>query len=70
MAMMVLPMFTAHAEDIPDMDEMAEKFKESKDSGEKLDPSEMVDFTTFKTVNIYNERMRNVIQDMYDLGYF
>jgi len=70
MAMMVLPIFTTHAEDIPDMDEMAEKFKELKETGEKIDPSEMVDFSSFKTANVFNERMRGVIQDMYDLGYF
>ena len=69
MAMMVLPIFTANAEDIPDMDEMAEKFQDLKETGEKLDPTEMVDFSTFKTANVFKERMRDVIQDMYDLGY-
>ncbi|KAL7029770.1 hypothetical protein ACKWTF_006353 [Chironomus riparius] len=70
MAMMVLPMFTANAEDIPDMDAMAEKFQDLKETGEKLDPSEIVDFSSFKTVDVFNERMRDVIQDMYDFGYF
>jgi hypothetical protein len=69
MAMMVLPIFTSHAEDIPDMDEMAEKFKDLKENGDKLDPKEMVDFSSFKTANVFKERMRDVMQDMYNLGY-
>lgn len=54
--------------DTPDMDEMAEKFKESKENGTELDPS-MMTFTSPNTIEAYNTRMSGVFQDMYDLKY-
>lgn len=66
---MVLPIFTSHAEDIPDMDELAQKFQESKESGEALDVSDMVEFTTLRSAHAYNDRMSGVFQDIYELGY-
>lgn len=50
------------------MDEMAEKFQESKESGVEIDP-EAMSFTSAETVAAYNKRMCEVFQDMYDLGY-
>lgn len=69
MAIMVLPIFTSKSDDIPDMDAMAEKMQSAIDNGTQLDESE-INFTSSKTVNVYNERMLGVFQDMYDLKYF
>jgi hypothetical protein len=66
MAIMVLPIFTSNAEDVPDMDEMAEKFKEAQETGNQL---EEITFSSEKTIGAYNERMKGVFLDMYDLGY-
>lgn len=68
MAIMVLPIFTSKVEDTPDMDDLAEKFKESLTSGIPMDES-VISFTTHKTQDAYNERMTGVFQDMYDLKY-
>ncbi|CAO1394910.1 unnamed protein product [Diamesa serratosioi] len=64
MAVMVLPVFTSNAADLPDMDEMAEIYQ----SGEEIDMTEF-DFTSSKTIDVYNKRMLGVIHDMYNLGY-
>lgn len=68
MAIMVLPIFTSNAEDVPDMDEMAEKFKTMQENGEKFDEKDL-QFTSSNTVDVYNERMLGVFEDMVELGY-
>lgn len=68
MAIMVLPIFTSNAEDTPDMDEIAEKFKDMQENGGTLVESDMK-FSSEKTIGVYNERMSGVFNDMYDLGY-
>lgn len=68
MAIMVLPIFTSQADDIPDMDAMAEKMKESLENGTEVSMDSM-QFSSEKTIGVYNERMSGVFQDMYDLGY-
>ncbi|CAG9802883.1 unnamed protein product [Chironomus riparius] len=67
MAMIVLPIFTSDASDIPDMDELAENFKKIGDS-EQVD-KDVFNFTTEKTFDRYAERMIGVCDDMYALGY-
>lgn len=64
MAVMVLPIFTSNAEDLPDMDEMAEKYQ----NGEEIDTAEY-DLKSSKTIGVYNTRMSGVIHDMCNLGY-
>ena len=64
MAMMVLPVFTSNADDLPDMDEMAEIYQ----SGEEIDMNKY-NFAESKTIDVYNKRMLGVIHDMYNLGY-
>lgn len=64
MAVMVLPIFTSNAEDLPDMDEMAEKYQ----NGEEINTAEY-DLKSSKTIGIYNTRMSGVIHDMCNLGY-
>lgn len=68
MAIMVLPIFTSQADDIPDMDEMAEKMQDSIEQGTEVS-IETLQFSSEKTIGAYNERMSGVFQDMYDLGY-
>jgi hypothetical protein len=63
---MVLPIFTS--KDVPDMDEIAEKFQEMQNTGSKFDEN-LVNFTSEKTADAYKERMTGVFQDMFDLGY-
>ncbi|CAO1379873.1 unnamed protein product [Diamesa tonsa] len=64
MAVMVLPIFTSNADDLPDMDEMAEKYQ----NGEELDTAEY-DLSKSKTIGVYNTRMSGVFHDMCNLGY-
>ncbi|XP_070495614.1 uncharacterized protein [Chironomus tepperi] len=67
MAMIVLPIFTSDASDIPDMDELAENLKKIGES-EQVD-KEAFKFTTEKTFDKYADRMIGVCDDMYSLGY-
>ena len=68
MAIMVLPIFTSKADDIPDMDEMAEKMQEADENGTAAGDID-ISFTSSKTLDVYNERMSGVFEDMYDLKY-
>lgn len=68
MAIMVLPIFTSNAEDVPDMDDMAEKFQDMKENGTELDEN-LLKFSSSATIDVYNDRMSGVFKDMYDLGY-
>lgn len=54
----------SNADDIPDMDEIAEKFNKN----EELNVDD-IQFTSDKTVDKYNKRMGDVFKDMYRLGY-
>jgi hypothetical protein len=69
MAIMVLPMITSNADEIPDLDEMAQKMKDNKDNNTQIDPKEYMDFTKMSTANTCNQRMRDVMIDMVRLGY-
>lgn len=69
MALMILPMIMANASEVPDLDEMAHKMKEAHDNNEEFDPKKVMDFTTMSTASACNQRMRDVIIDMVNLGY-
>lgn len=69
MGICVIPIFTTKAADVPDMDEMARKFKESTDNGTKLELDTFMDFSKMSSANTCNERMRDVFVDMFNLGY-
>ena len=64
---MCLPVFTSRTEDIPDLDEMTQKFKDFSDSGETV--GSVISYTSSSTIGAYNERMMGVFQDAYDLNY-
>jgi hypothetical protein len=64
MATMCLQFFTSNPDDIPDMDEMAERMAR----GDEIDPNEMK-FNSSRTIGIYNKRMSDVFKDSYRLGY-
>lgn len=68
MAIMVLPVFTSSAEDVPDMDAMAEKFKKARDNGTKIEES-VIKYASTSSLKAYNERMSGVFQDMHNLNY-
>lgn len=69
MGICVIPIFTSQVEDIPDMDELARKFKETADAGEKPDVKDFINFSSSTSTNACNVRMRDVFIDMYNLGY-
>jgi hypothetical protein len=69
MSVMLLPIFTTNADEIPDMDDIAEKIKKSQEIGEEMDMSMLENFAQTRTIGTYNERMLGVFQDMYNLGY-
>lgn len=68
MAIVCLPIFTSNADEAPDIDIMVEKMQDLQDNGTELKMDEL-QFTTAKTLDVYNKRMAGVIQDMSDLGY-
>lgn len=68
MAIMTLPVFTSNPEDTPDMDEMAEQFKEAQENGEEFKMDE-VSFQSEKTLGVYEKRMKGVWEDMHRLDY-
>lgn len=68
MAIMILPIITSKVEDTPDMDELAEKFKEAADIGTELD-TESMSFGKTKGNQEFNDRMRGVLEDMYAFKY-
>lgn len=68
MAIMVLPIFTSNPEDVPDLDDMAEKFKDAQDNGEQME-MDGISFQSAKTIGVYTSRMIGVFQDMCRLGY-
>ncbi|KAJ6638157.1 hypothetical protein Bhyg_10890 [Pseudolycoriella hygida] len=61
-AMVLLPLITSVADDIPDLDEVSEKIRR----GDKLDAKL---FIFEKTEDVYNTKMRDIILDMDRLGY-
>lgn len=61
-AAMFLPMLTADADTVPDMDELAEDFKNGKDLDENLFRSESSEKRML-------ERLEGVWKDMVNLGY-
>lgn len=61
-AAMFLPMLTADADTVPDMDELAEDFKNGKDFDENLFRSESSEKRML-------ERLEGVWKDMVNLGY-
>ena len=68
MAIMVLPFFTSKVEDAPDMDGLAKKFKEASDNGTALD-NDSVNATSLKENEAYNNRMKDVFEDIFRLKY-
>lgn len=68
MAIMVLPFFTSKVEDAPDMDGLAEKFKNASDNGTAFD-NDSVNSRSLKSNDAYNRRMKDVFEDMFDLKY-
>lgn len=69
MAIMILPMITSNADEIPDLDEMAQKMQDMKDNKTEMDPKDLMDFSKMSTADTCNKRMRDVFIDMYNLGY-
>lgn len=67
MGLMVLEVFVTSGDDVPDLDEMADKIKEMENSKEAFNPEDLVFGKNSKAA--YNERMKAVIEDLYELGY-
>lgn len=62
MAMMLLPLLTSFADDIPDLDALSEQMNR----GDALDGNV---FKFEKTEEVYKTKMRDIIVDMHRLGY-
>lgn len=62
-------MITSKADEIPDLDEMAQKMQDKQENKTEMDPKEFMDFTKMSTANTCNQRMRDVMIDMHNLGY-
>lgn len=62
MGMMLLPLLTSVADDIPDLDALSEQMNR----GEGFDENA---FTFEKTEQVYRTKMRDIIVDMDRLGY-
>lgn len=65
MTILVIPSSVSDVDDIPDMNELSDDYKNS--SGD-LDSNTFV-FITPKTAAMYEERLLGIFEDMYDLGY-
>lgn len=64
MAIILVPMVTSDADDVPDIDDVADAFKELKDQS-----GEAMNFTSAKTLKAYEQRMMGIFEDMYGYGY-
>lgn len=62
MAMMLLPLLTSFADDIPDLDALSEQMNR----GDAMDGNM---FKFEKTEEVYKTKMRDIIVDMHRLGY-
>lgn len=66
---MILPMITSNADEIPDLDEMAQKMQDAQDNKKEMDPKEIMDYGKLTTADLCDQRMKGVIIDMFNLGY-
>lgn len=64
MAVMLLPVITTKSEDVPDLEEMAEKMESGADLSAEVD-----NFRSESTEGIYREKIVGCCQDMVQLGY-
>ncbi|KAG5677969.1 hypothetical protein PVAND_007681 [Polypedilum vanderplanki] len=64
MAIILVPMFTSSAEDIPEMDDVADEYQLSKEAS-----GSVMNFTSSKTIGVYEKRMLGILQDMVEFGY-
>lgn len=62
MAPMLLTVITADPDDIPDLDNIAQDMADNK--------HDVNAFISKKTENAYNVRVRDVVRDLVQLGYF
>jgi Ecdysteroid kinase-like family len=63
MAIMLVQLIVAEAQDLPDMDQVANDMANNKDI-------DMLQGSNEKTDRVYNKRMRGVINDIVRLGYY
>jgi hypothetical protein len=69
MAVLALPFMTAKQENLPNLDEFAENFMRTKESGETM-TKELKCFTKSKTfTESYNRKMLGIFEDMCRLEY-
>jgi hypothetical protein len=61
-----IPLFTSNASEIPDLDDLAQAFKESE--GENKE-KEILKFSNLSTKSICDKRLRDLFIDMERFGY-
>lgn len=64
MSIILVPLITSDEGDVTELDVIAEAFKEDKDKF-----ADFINFVTPKTVKDYEERMLEIIEDLYEYGY-
>jgi len=64
MAIILVPMVTSDADDVPEIDDVADAFKDNKDQS-----GDVMNFTSAKTLKVYEQRMMGIFEDMYNYGY-
>lgn len=69
MGVLIVPFFVADVEDVPDMDEISIKWKESRDNTEIEFDKSLLSVTSDKTSNAYEKRIMGIFQNIYDMGF-
>lgn len=67
MGTLVTPFFIADVDDVPDMDEISIKWKESRDDPTKEFDASILSFTSEKTMVAYEKRIMDIFVDICDM---
>jgi hypothetical protein len=52
-----------------DLDDIAVQFNDMQTNESEDTPESIISFTSETTVDVYNQRMKDIFEDMFDLGY-
>lgn len=64
MSIILVPMITSDADDVPEIDDVAEAFSENKEQS-----GNVMNFTSSKTIKSYEQKMLGIFEDMFEYGY-
>lgn len=69
MGVLVLPVFTSDAQEVPDMDEFVTSYNGDVNGNGNGENGSSFSYVTKKTYPEYADRIMGVCQDLYELGY-